>query len=224
MKLVVGLGNPGLEYRGTRHNAGFDAIDALSQRFGSGGRAARSKFQGLAEEIAIGDERVLLLKPLTYMNRSGLSAGEALRFHKLDPKQDLMVIVDDMSIPCGAVRLRGEGGSGGHQGLNDLQRAFGHNAYARCRIGIDGPGEQDWSSYVLGRFRPEQRPLVDEGIRLAADAVECWVRDGLATSMNRFNRNERAEGESRRPSAKGASSAARPDGGNTSPPAGPASA
>jgi PTH1 family peptidyl-tRNA hydrolase len=224
MKLVVGLGNPGLEYRGTRHNAGFDAIDALSQRFGSGGRAARSKFQGLAEEIAIGDERVLLLKPLTYMNRSGLSAGEALRFHKLDPKQDLMVIVDDMSIPCGAVRLRGEGGSGGHQGLNDLQRAFGHNAYARCRIGIDGPGELDWSSYVLGRFRPEQRPLVDEGIRLAADAVECWVRDGLATCMNRFNRNERDEGESRRPSAKGASSAARPEGGNASPPAGPASA
>ena len=223
MKLVVGLGNPGLEYRGTRHNAGFDAVDALSQRFGSGGRSARAKFQGLAEEIAIADERVLLLKPLTYMNRSSLSAGEALRFHKLDPGQDLMVLVDDMSIPCGAVRIRGEGGSGGHQGLNDLQRAFGHHAYARCRIGIDGPGDQDWSSYVLGRFRPEQRTLVDEGIRLAADAVEIWVRDGLAACMNRFNRQERGEGESRRPAAKDASDASRPEGGNAAPPARPAS-
>lgn len=191
MKLVVGLGNPGLEYRGTRHNAGFEAIDALSSRFGSGGRDARAKFQGLLEEVAIGSERVLLLKPLTYMNRSGLATGEALRFHKIEPRTDLMVLVDDMSIPCGAIRLRGEGGSGGHQGLNDIQRALGHASYPRCRIGIDGPGEQDWSSYVLGRFRPEQKPLVDEGVKLAADAVEAWVRDGLATAMNRFNRGEK---------------------------------
>lgn len=221
MKLVVGLGNPGLEYRGTRHNAGFDAIDALSERFGSGGREARAKFQGLLEEIAIGDERVLLLKPLTYMNRSGLATSEALRFHKLDAKQDLMVLVDDMSIPCGAVRLRGEGGSGGHQGLNDIGRALGHNAYARCRIGIDGPGEQDWSSYVLGRFRPEQRPLVDEGVRLAADAVEIWAREGLGASMNRFNRSDRSDGDVRRSAAKTASDPSRPSGGKASPPAGP---
>ena len=220
MKLVVGLGNPGLEYRGTRHNAGFDAIEALSGRFGSGGRDARAKFQGLLEEIAIGDERVLLLKPLTYMNRAGLSTGEAIRFHKLDARQDLMVLVDDMSIPCGAIRLRGDGGSGGHQGLNDIQRALGHNAYARCRIGIDGPGEQDWSSYVLGRFRPEQRPLVDEGVRLAADAVETWVREGLSASMNRFNRSDRGDGEDRRSAAKSASDPSRP-GGKTPPPKSP---
>ncbi len=192
MKLLVGLGNPGLEYRGTRHNAGFEVIDALSARHGSGGRDARAKFQGLLEEVAIGDERVLLLKPLTYMNRSGLATGEALRFHKLDPSTDLLVVIDDMSIPCGAVRLRGEGGSGGHQGLNDIQRALGHSNYARCRVGIDGPGEQDWSSYVLGRPRPEQRPLVDAGVALAAEAAACWATEGLAAAMNRFNRSESA--------------------------------
>lgn len=194
MKLVAGLGNPGLEYRGTRHNAGFEAIDALSERHGSGGRAAKSRFHGLLEEVRIGDERVLLLKPLTYMNRSGLSIGEAVRFHKFDPAQDLMVLVDDMALDCGVVRLRGEGGAGGQQGLRDIERALGGGGYPRCRIGIGDPGEQDWSSYVLGRHRPEQRQLAEEGIALAADAVECWVSRDLATAMNTFNKAPRPRG------------------------------
>jgi len=193
VKLVVGLGNPGLEYRGTRHNVGFDVVDLLSSRHGSGGRLARSKFQGLLEEVPVGGERVLLLKPLTYMNRSGLSTAEAIRFHKLDPAADLMVVVDDMAIPCGVIRLRGEGGAGGHQGLVDVERALGAAKYPRCRVGIDGPGEQSWSDYVLGRHRPEQRPLVEAGIALAADAVEAWATEGLPAAMNRFNRPDRPE-------------------------------
>ncbi|MBM4106646.1 MAG: aminoacyl-tRNA hydrolase [Phycisphaerae bacterium] len=193
MKLVVGLGNPGLEHRGTRHNVGFDVVDLLSSRHGSGGRLARSKFQGLLEEVPVRGERVLLLKPLTYMNRSGLSTAEAIRFHKLDPAADLMVVVDDMAIPCGTIRLRGEGGAGGHQGLVDVERALGGARYPRCRVGIDGPGEQSWSDYVLGRHRPEQRPLVDAGIALAADAVEVWASEGLPAAMNRFNRPDRPE-------------------------------
>jgi len=104
-----------------------------------------------------------------------------------------MVVVDDMAIPCGTIRLRGEGGAGGHQGLVDVERALGGARYPRCRVGIDGPGEQSWSDYVLGRHRPEQRPLVDAGIALAADAVEVWASEGLPAAMNRFNRPDRPE-------------------------------
>lgn len=193
MKIVAGLGNPGLEYRGTRHNVGFEVIDLLSSRHGSGGRLARSRFHGLAEEIRIGEEKVLLLRPLTYMNRSGLAIGEAIRFHKADPAADLLVVVDDMALPCGTVRLRGEGGAGGHQGLLDLERHLGRKEYGRCRVGIDGPGGQSWSDYVLGRFRPEQQPLIAEGVVLAADAAERWVASGLAAAMNAFNRGDRSD-------------------------------
>ncbi len=199
MKIVAGLGNPGLEYRGTRHNVGFEVIDLLSARHGSGGRLARSRFHGLAEEIRIGDEKVLLLRPLTYMNRSGLSIGDAIRFHKADPGIDLLVVVDDMALPCGAIRLRGEGGAGGHQGLLDLERHLGRKDYGRCRVGIDGPGGQSWSDYVLGRFRPEQQPLVAEGITLAADATERWVASGLSAAMNAFNRSDRGDSPSAKP-------------------------
>ena len=208
MKLVAGLGNPGLEHRGTRHNAGFEAIDALSARHGSGGRAAKSRFHGLLEEIRIGEERVLLLKPLTYMNRSGLSIGEAVRFHKFEPAKDLMVLVDDMALECGAIRVRGEGGAGGQQGLRDIERALGGNRYPRCRIGIGDPGEQDWSSYVLGRFRPEQKPLVEEGVGLAADAVECWASRGLESAMNTFNTSSKGASSKGASRSRGADAAA----------------
>lgn len=219
MKIVAGLGNPGLEYRGTRHNVGFEVIDLLSSRHGSGGRLARSRFHGLAEEIEISGERLILLRPLTFMNRSGLSIGEALRFHKLDPTTELLVVVDDMALPCGSIRLRGEGGAGGHQGLLDLERHLGRKVYGRCRVGIDGPGAQSWSDYVLGRFRPEQQPLVAEGISLAADAVECWAASGLHAAMNRFNRGERSETPPRRPpSARGEGGASPPSSGTPSGP------
>jgi PTH1 family peptidyl-tRNA hydrolase len=191
MKIVAGLGNPGLEYRGTRHNVGFEVIDRLSERHGSGGRLARSRFHGLAEEVELAGTKVLLLRPLTYMNRSGLAIGDAVRFFKVDPAADLLVVVDDMALPCGSIRLRGEGGAGGHQGLLDLERALGRKAYGRCRVGIDGPGSQSWSDYVLGRFRPEQQPLVAESVGIAADAAACWAAEGLEAAMNRFNRADR---------------------------------
>jgi PTH1 family peptidyl-tRNA hydrolase len=192
MKLIVGLGNPGLEYDRTRHNVGFEAIDRLARRtVDPSNSIAKSRFSGMTLEAemkgAEGPEKVLLIKPLTYMNRSGQSIAEALRFFKLDPKRDLLVIVDDIALPCGAIRLRPDGSAGGHNGLADIEQKLGTNAYARCRIGVDAPGQIPQKDYVLGRFRPDQQPLVEGAIEQAVQAALCWVTSGIVTAMNRFN-------------------------------------
>ena len=188
MKLLVGLGNPGPEYARTRHNVGFEAIDRLARRFADpSAGAARSKFSGLALEASVGGERALLLKPLTYMNRSGQAVSEAVRFHKLDPAQDVLVITDDLDLPCGQIRLRGEGGAGGHNGLADIAEKLGGPAWPRLRIGIDRIPRIPQVEYVLGKPTPEQQPLVDAGIEQAVACAESWCRDGLAAAMNRFN-------------------------------------
>ena len=189
MRLVVGLGNPGIEHQGTRHNAGFEVLDRLARRYGDPpGGAAKARFAGLLVEARIGDERVLLLKPTTFMNLSGASVLEAVRFHKLDAATDLLVVTDDFSLPCGAMRLRGQGGDGGHNGLADITRRLGTDKWARLRIGIDPPGRIPTESYVLGVFTPAQRTQLDPGLDEAADAVACWATEGLEAAMNRFNR------------------------------------
>lgn len=192
MKLIVGLGNPGLEYDRTRHNVGFEAIDRLARRtVDPASSTSKSRFSGVLLEAELrspaGPEKALLLKPLTYMNRSGQSVSEAIRFFKLDPAKDLLVIVDDLALPCGAIRLRADGSAGGHNGLADIEQKLGTNAYARCRIGIDAPGQVPQKDYVLGRFRPDQQPLVDGAIEQAVQAALCWATSGLSTAMNRFN-------------------------------------
>jgi peptidyl-tRNA hydrolase, PTH1 family len=196
MKLIVGLGNPGSEYHATRHNVGFVALDRLARRYAPGA-VAKSKFHGVVIEARLDDtldDKVLLLKPLTFMNRSGLAVSEAVAFYKLVPASDVLVIVDDIALPCGSIRIRGEGGAGGHNGLGDIQQKLGTQEYARLRIGIDAPAsgatpipQQD---YVLGRFRPDQADLVDRAIEEAVDAAACWAGAGLAQAMNRFNRRE----------------------------------
>jgi PTH1 family peptidyl-tRNA hydrolase len=188
MKLVVGLGNPGIEYQRTRHNVGFDCIDRLARKGCDASQSPRARFQALAVEGESGGEKVLLLKPMTYMNLSGTSVAEALRFYKLDAGRDLLVVVDDIALPCGSIRLRGEGSAGGHNGLADIEAKLGTHRYARCRIGIDAPGLFPQKDYVLGRFREDQQPLVDEAIGLAIDATECWITRGITEAMNRFNR------------------------------------
>ncbi len=192
MKIVVGLGNPGLEYQRTRHNVGFDCIDRLARQLcktvGDGSSTPRARFQALAVEGESSGEKVLLLKPMTYMNLSGSSVAEALRFYKLDATRDLLVIVDDIALPCGAIRLRSEGSAGGHNGLADIEVKLGTHHYARCRIGIDAPGRIAQKDYVLGRFREDQQPLADEAINLAIAATECWITRGITEAMNRFNR------------------------------------
>ena len=159
MKLVVGLGNPGSKYEGTRHNIGFEVIDRLAEG-GSGARFSR-KFEGLVAETEIDFRRVLLLKPDTFMNLSGRSVAQATRFFKLD-LADLLVVCDDLSLPLGKLRIRGGGSDGGQKGLRDISAQLGTDAYARLRIGIGDRGAVDASDYVLSRFRSAERSEIDD--------------------------------------------------------------
>ncbi|MSR40502.1 MAG: aminoacyl-tRNA hydrolase [Phycisphaerales bacterium] len=194
MKLVVGLGNPGPQYLRTRHNVGFDAVDRLARRLAPPTSSVpKGRFGGLALEVDFAGEKVMLLKPLTFMNLSGQSVAEATRFYKLDATTQLFVLVDDIALPCGSIRIRGEGSAGGHNGLSDIESKLGSAKYARCRIGIDAPGRIPQADYVLGKFREEQQAPVDEAINTAVDATLCWLQSGLTDAMNRFNRRSADE-------------------------------
>jgi PTH1 family peptidyl-tRNA hydrolase len=193
VKLIVGLGNPGAEYERTRHNVGFDVIDRLARRYADpAAGAAKARFSGLTLEGQIGSEKVLLLKPLTYMNLSGNAVGEAIRFYKLQPEADLLVIVDDIALACGVIRLRCEGSAGGHNGLGDIERKLATSNYPRLRIGVDNPGAIPQKSYVLGKFRPDQLERLEPALNEAVDAAACWAINGIAEAMNRFNRKNTA--------------------------------
>jgi peptidyl-tRNA hydrolase, PTH1 family len=183
-KLVVGLGNPGSKYQATRHNIGFEVVDRLAQG-GSGVTFAR-KFDGLIAETEIDFHRVLLLKPETFMNLSGRSVGQVMRFYQLG-LADLLVVCDDLNLPLGKLRIRGGGSDGGQKGLRDISAQLGTDDYARLRLGIGQRGEMDASDFVLSRFRSSERPLIDDALILAAQAVAVWVTQGLPTAMNRFN-------------------------------------
>lgn len=187
MKLIVGLGNLGEQYQRTRHNAGYLAIDALAQRHAPGG-IAKGRFHAATLDAFIGSEKVLLLKPTTYMNRSGLAVGEAIRFYKLEPADDLLVVVDDLALPVGAIRVRPAGGSGGHNGLADIDRILGGADYPRLRIGIGAkPPLMNQADWVLSRFMAEELPDLERSITHAVKAIECIVTEGVETAMNRFN-------------------------------------
>ncbi len=196
MKLIVGLGNPGRQYVGTRHNIGFELVDALAARWGwaSPGdfdRLGREKFNGLAIDGITGlggeAERAMLLKPMTYMNASGRSVQAAMAFFQLSPAEAL-VVLDEMALPCGALRLRAAGSNGGHNGLRDIERALGGSQYPRLRIGIDpAPPPIAGRDYVLGRFTPDQRKAIVPAIERATMVIEAWMRDGIAKAMTRYN-------------------------------------
>lgn len=212
MKLIVGLGNPGSEYENTRHNAGFMVLDELARRH-AGGAVARGRFHAATLECMIGNEKVLLAKPTTFMNRSGLAVGEALRFYKLEAAEDMLVIVDDLYLPLGAIRLRAKGGDGGHNGLADVARAVGGDAYARLRLGVDSqPQGASQAGYVLGRFTQEQAEAFKPGLKLAADAVECWATSGITEAMNRFNTPEEKKAKGGKPKAEQQTDSTRPQG------------
>ncbi|MBL8763585.1 MAG: aminoacyl-tRNA hydrolase [Phycisphaerae bacterium] len=187
MKLLVGLGNPGRDYDRTRHNAGFMVVDRLARRHAPG-QAARARFDGELVEAPIGPERCMLLKPLSYMNRSGPAVSEAAGFYKLDPARDVLVIVDDIYLPCGQIRLRDSGSAAGHNGLADVERALGTIAYPRLRVGVNAPPPQfNQADWVLSRFSAEEWSLVEPSLDRAADAAEEFVRSGISSAMNRFN-------------------------------------
>ncbi len=191
MKLIVGLGNPGAAYHQTRHNIGFEVLDRLARRFAPG-VIARSKFQGALLEGQMDDQRILLLKPTTYMNHSGRAVAEAAHFYKLPIESDLLVIVDDVALPCGQIRMRAEGSSGGHNGLTDIEQHLKSVEYARLRLGIDPPGLIPQKDYVLGKFRPDQLELIQPALEDAVAAAQCWALHGCTEAMNRFNRKNSA--------------------------------
>ena len=184
MKLIVGLGNPGSQYAKTRHNVGFMAVERLAQRFGLSG--ARTRFHSGVLEGAVAGDKCVLMQPLVYMNRSGLAVAEAVRFFKL-PLEDVLILVDDVALPCGAIRLRKTGSAGGHNGLADIETKLGSSDYPRLRIGIDPPGRADQASYVLGKFSADQWPEVDRALDTTCDAVEAWITDGIDQAMTQFN-------------------------------------
>ena len=193
MKLIVGLGNPGPQYASTRHNAGFMVVDRLALRHHFGG--AREKFHSRMLTGPIAGENCALMLPLTFMNRSGLAVAEAVRFYRFDPATDLLIVVDDVALPCGRVRLRPSGSAGGHNGLADVESALASTHYPRLRIGIDAPGPMSQTSYVLGRFTPQQHEIIQKTLETACDAIESWLGEGIDRAMNRFNEVKVAEDE-----------------------------
>ena len=197
-KLVVGLGNPGREYDGTRHNIGFAALDRLAERLGCSFRS-KSRFSAQVAEAGAGEAgKVTLAKPQTFMNRSGSAVQALLVWLKIEPTQ-LLVVVDDADLPLGQIRLRASGGSGGHNGLRSIIETLGGiEEFARLRIGIGrtAPVGTDITGHVLGRFAPAEREVAEEAVATAVEAMECCLRDGLAKAMNRFNRKSpRADAE-----------------------------
>jgi len=190
MKLVVGLGNPGIKYRMNRHNVGYMVLAELAEKF-SGGTPNRpqSKFHGdLVNVRDSAGEPVLLLAPTTYMNRSGLSVGGAVGFYKI-PLENVLVVCDDLNLPLNRLRLRSEGGAGGQKGLADILRVLGTEKVPRLRIGIGSPpGQMDAADYVLMNFTEKERTDLAITIKQAADAVVCWLTQGIGEAMNQYNR------------------------------------
>ncbi len=185
MKLVVGLGNPGRRYEGTRHNVGFAVLAELAKTLGAG--RPREKFHGELIETDLEGEKLLLLGPLTYMNQSGTSVLAAKDFFALEPGS-VLVVCDDLNLPLAKLRFRAGGSGGGHKGLGDIIRRLGTDGFPRLRIGIGPPPEHwDATDFVLARFSEQERPEMAEAVCAAAGAAADWARHGIQFCMNRYN-------------------------------------
>ena len=193
MHLIVGLGNPGRNYAGTRHNVGFEVVDRLAGKFNAVWEPAPRGLEALTARDRVSE--TLLAKPLTFMNLSGAAVVGLTQFYKIE-LTDLLVVVDDVNLELGRLRARAAGSAGGHNGLKSIIGALGSDAFARIRIG-DGGGEprRDLSGHVLGRFAPGERTVIAEAVSRSADAAELFVAEGIAPVMNRFNRKEEKEEE-----------------------------
>lgn len=184
MKVIVGLGNPGKKYEGTRHNVGFFVIDHLAKRWGVD--LTETKFQALYGSKVIHGEKVFLLKPLTYMNLSGEALRPFLDYYKMDIG-NIVVIYDDLDLPVGTIRLRLKGGHGGHNGMKSIIERLGTNHFKRVRIGIGRPEHEPVVDYVLGKFSEEDKEQVEQAVEKAADACEYWLTNDFDEVMNKFN-------------------------------------
>lgn len=190
MYLIVGLGNPGKQYEATRHNVGFDAVDGLIEKH----KIPQSgvKFNAMYGKGIIGGEKVVLMKPLSFMNLSGGPVRDMANFFKIDPETELVVIQDDIDLEPGQLRIRKQGSAGGHNGMKDIIQKLGTEKFIRIRIGV-GAKPQGWdlAAHVLSRFTPADRKLVDEAIEEAICAVEELTANGVDAAMNRYNRKKK---------------------------------
>ena len=186
MKIIAGLGNPTRKYEGTRHNIGFTVIDALAQEYNI--NMNEKKFKAICGKGMIGGEKVLLLKPQTYMNLSGESIIEAVNYYKCDPEEDLIVIYDDIDLDVGRLRVRAKGSAGGHNGMKNIILHLGTDVFARIRVGVGAkPKEYDLADYVLGHFPKEEMEAIDEGRQHACKAASIIIEDGISAAMNQCN-------------------------------------
>ncbi|MGH7173597.1 MAG: aminoacyl-tRNA hydrolase [Gemmataceae bacterium] len=190
MKVVVGLGNPGKRYDGTRHNVGFAVIDSLAESPRAG--RFQSRFQAQVCELIEDAGKILLVKPETFMNLSGRCVREVLDFYQL-PLTELLVVCDDINLPLGKLRVRAKGTHGGHNGLRDIQNHLGTTEYARLRLGVDAPRE-DAIDHVLGRFSAAERKVIEDTVLLASQAVCLWIGRGVEACMNQYNGRMKDEG------------------------------
>lgn len=184
--LLVCLGNPGKQYENTRHNIGFLTADALEKRYGV--KINKLRYRALTGEVKIGDQRVLVIKPQTYMNLSGEAVKLAGGFYKIPPDH-VLVISDDVSLPLGKLRIRAGGSAGGHNGLKNIIAHLGTDQFPRIKVGVGAPAHPDHEmvDWVIGNFIPQERKTVDEAIEKVLDAVECLIEKGVSETQNRFN-------------------------------------
>lgn len=181
IRIIVGLGNPGRDYAETRHNVGFMVLDRLARRFGAEWKLDKAR----KGELAAGPG-VLLIKPHTFMNCSGECVGPIMRYYKFDPAQ-VLVIYDDISFPVGTMRLRAGGSAGGHNGMKSLIAHLGGEKFPRLRVGIGAPGQKEMVGHVLGKFAPDERPLLEESLARAEDATVLMLQEGVQAAANKFN-------------------------------------
>ncbi|HQZ88843.1 MAG TPA: aminoacyl-tRNA hydrolase [Thermomicrobiales bacterium] len=188
--LIVGLGNPGRRYEGTRHNAGFMVLNRLRSRLPAG--TTRSRFQSEICETRLADQRLVLAMPQTFMNESGVAVAELARWYKV-PRDRLLVVSDDLDLPFGSIRLRGEGSDGGHNGVASIIHHLRSSSFPRLRVGISRPATGPTVPYVLSPFSPAERQRLGDVLDLAADAIVVWLQEGLVPAMNQFNRKPTIE-------------------------------
>jgi PTH1 family peptidyl-tRNA hydrolase len=184
LKIVAGLGNPGQKYIDTRHNIGFKVLDLLAKELAID--ITKRKFGARSGSSEFADRKLILLKPWQLMNRSGQAVAKAIGFYKL-PLSELLVVLDDMALEPGKIRIRAKGSAGGHNGLTDIIERIGTDQFARLRVGIGQSDKPDSVDYVLAKPPKNQRQLLDKAIERAKDAVLCWIEFGIATAMNKFN-------------------------------------
>ena len=184
--LLVGLGNPGDQYENTRHNVGFMVADELAERHNI--PVQRLKFRALTNTVTIGDRKVLLMKPVTYMNLSGEAVHEAAAFYKIPPEH-ILVVSDEVALAPGKLRVRRSGSAGGHNGLKNIIAHLGTDQFPRIRLGVGQKPHPDYdmADWVLGKFQGEDKKAVEAAVKKAADAAECLIREGVDKAMNQYN-------------------------------------